>query len=370
MANNKLILRTLNSPWTYPTTDVTKNSVLTHTDVDNNFIYLKGEVVYSAMTSGTDLILNKINSSNITIDMSSLVTAGDTFVSGATFQSGYTGTTLILSRTDGGTVEADMSSTLTYTNSNPTLVDVGGVEEGSTFSTVSMQDMWTDLLYPELTPKFTSFDLAGVGTLVEVGYTISAGSQTFNWVTSNSSFIQPNSVRLRDISGGITFTSGTVNDGTEVVTFPVNVQKTAQSSHTWRIDANRLNGTNFYRNHLISWYWRRFWGSSTDTTLDEAGVEALSSALSNGRVGTFSFPASATYKYFAWPDAFGNADLSRDEATNLQIAMAGPSDGYNNYDGEYYYDTETITNVYGISTTYRIYRTKNILGGSIDIIVS
>ena len=72
MANNKLILRTLNSPWVYPTTDITKNSVLTHSDVDNNFIYLKGEVVYTAQTSGTDLILNKVNNSNIVVDLSSV----------------------------------------------------------------------------------------------------------------------------------------------------------------------------------------------------------------------------------------------------------------------------------------------------------
>ncbi len=81
MANNKLILRTLTSPWVYPTTDITKNSVLTHTDVDNNFIYLKGEVVYTAQTSGTDLILNKINNSNITIDLSSMNDGSGAFTS-------------------------------------------------------------------------------------------------------------------------------------------------------------------------------------------------------------------------------------------------------------------------------------------------
>lgn len=42
--NNKLILRTLNSPYN----DTTKGSVLSHDDVDNNFIFLKGEVIYTA----------------------------------------------------------------------------------------------------------------------------------------------------------------------------------------------------------------------------------------------------------------------------------------------------------------------------------
>ena len=41
MNNNNLILRTVNSPWTTPTADFTKNSVLSHINVDNNFIYLR-----------------------------------------------------------------------------------------------------------------------------------------------------------------------------------------------------------------------------------------------------------------------------------------------------------------------------------------
>jgi len=60
MPNNKLILRSLTSPWVTPFNDITTGSVLSWADVDNNFIYLKGEIIYSAQTSGSNLILNKI----------------------------------------------------------------------------------------------------------------------------------------------------------------------------------------------------------------------------------------------------------------------------------------------------------------------
>ena len=60
MPNNKLILRSINSPWVTPFNDITTGSVLSWGDVDNNFIYLKGELIYSALTSGSDLILKKI----------------------------------------------------------------------------------------------------------------------------------------------------------------------------------------------------------------------------------------------------------------------------------------------------------------------
>ena len=43
MAINNLTLRTVNSPYIGNSADFTKNSVLTHKDVDNNFIFLKGE---------------------------------------------------------------------------------------------------------------------------------------------------------------------------------------------------------------------------------------------------------------------------------------------------------------------------------------
>jgi hypothetical protein len=45
--NNNLILRATNSPYS----DINKGSFNTHNDVDANFIYLKGESIYSANTT-------------------------------------------------------------------------------------------------------------------------------------------------------------------------------------------------------------------------------------------------------------------------------------------------------------------------------
>lgn len=370
MAQNKLILRKLNSPYTGVFADITKNSVLSQKELDGNQVYLKGEIIYTGTTSGTTLTLQKINGNGIPIDLSGLISGANTYVTGATIETGYTGNTLVLTRTDNVDVDVSLTSTMTYTNSNPTLVDVGGVEAGSTFNTVPLQDMWTDLLYPELTPRFTSFDLAGVGNTVEVGYTISATSQTFNWTTSNPAFIQPNTIRIRDISSPYTFITGSTNDGTENVVFPSNIQKTAQSLHTWRIDADRLNTTSFYRNHTIRWYWRKYWGESTDPTLTASQITGLTnSQLDNSENDTYDFVGGG-YKYIVYPNSFGSPNLFRDEATNLQVAMADNTDGYTNFSNGYYYQTISITNQYGISTTYRVYRTKNILGGSINIIVT
>ena len=76
MANKFLFLRAENSPFVGNAADITKNSVLSHSNVDNNFIFLKGEDILTGSTAGNNLILNKVNSDKITIDLSSISGGG------------------------------------------------------------------------------------------------------------------------------------------------------------------------------------------------------------------------------------------------------------------------------------------------------
>jgi hypothetical protein len=72
MSNNKLILRTANSPYNQPNPDITKNSVLSYDEVDNNFIFLKGLDVYSASSLNNNLILYKQNGDNINVPLGNI----------------------------------------------------------------------------------------------------------------------------------------------------------------------------------------------------------------------------------------------------------------------------------------------------------
>lgn len=83
--NNNLILRTLQSPYG----DTTLGRVLSHDDVDNNFIYLKSLSIYTASTIGTDLVLSQRNGNSITADLSQIINTGTT--SGGTTGSGTAG---------------------------------------------------------------------------------------------------------------------------------------------------------------------------------------------------------------------------------------------------------------------------------------
>jgi len=68
--NTNLILRTVQSPFG----DITKGTVLSQEDVDNNFIYLKGNQIFTAETNGGIITLKKLNGESL------LFTAGTTNV--------------------------------------------------------------------------------------------------------------------------------------------------------------------------------------------------------------------------------------------------------------------------------------------------
>jgi len=134
MAQTKLILRKLSSPYTGIHTDITKNSVLSHQELDGNQIYLKGEIVYTGQTSGNDLILNKINGNTISIDLSSIAgggpSSGNTFVTGMT----NTGPTLELTRNDAVVISLDLTSLIDFPK---TIVQFSASTSGQTlFSSV------------------------------------------------------------------------------------------------------------------------------------------------------------------------------------------------------------------------------------------
>ena len=84
MTNNKLILRSVNSNFPSPFQDVTLGSVLSHVDLDNNQIYLKSEIIYTAQTSGTVVTFNKIGGNNFDLDLGPLIDSTDNYTTGGT----------------------------------------------------------------------------------------------------------------------------------------------------------------------------------------------------------------------------------------------------------------------------------------------
>ena len=325
---------------------------------NDNFHYLEGvfDNAISGITSAATVVLGGNNITSVlggggiptyTINLDDDViinSLSSTTISADTY---YIGSTPLTSFT----------SSVIYTNSTPTPTTIGGIAAGSTFTSETMQEMWDALLYPYQTPTFSAFAINGQSTTLEVGDAVLSGSTLFTWTTTNSSNVSANTISIFDITGAVTLGTGLADDSSESLVLPNDVIKTTATSNQWRISAIDTESSSFTKNFNVNWRWRIHYGTDSSTTLTAAGVTGLtSSSLSSAFAGTWSFVAG-DYKYFAYPALMGTATTFKDSSTNLDVAM------------EALY-TVSITNPYSVSTTYNVHRTTNILGSSINIIIS
>lgn len=246
---------------------------------------------------------------------------------------------------------------VTYTNANPTTATIGGIAAGSTFNEWTMKEMWDALLYPYQYPAFSTFNISGMTTPREVGQEIPIGNYTFTWTTTNSGNVEPNTV---EISGpGMTTVSGLANDGTEVIPFTSSVNRVTQGSLSWVAEAENTIASTFTKTYSVNWYWRIYWGTNAAPSIGETEIEALvNGQLKSTHKGVYTMPAATLeYKYLAYPATMALAVEFKDVDTNLTF----PFD---------YLGTVNLTNAYGITQAYRVYRSTNQAGGEVELLVN
>jgi len=241
-----------------------------------------------------------------------------------------------------------------YTNFTPVPQNLGGVEAGSTFDNISVQNLFDILLYPYQQPGFSSFSISGQTTPLEVGDTISAGNKTFIWSTTNSTNIEVNSIQIEDATDSIILGTGLANDGSEIINIPSSITKNIKDSHTWTITGTNTKSSTFLRNYNVNWYWRIYYGESALTSLTETDIETLRvNTLVADSPATYSF-LGGNYKYICYPTSYTLLTNFTDTLTLLNVAMEPPT-------------TVSVTNTFGQTTNYYVHRTTNKLGASIDI---
>lgn len=411
-----LTLRTVTSPYG----DNTKGSVLSHTELDDNFVFLKGLDIKSVEVDGNNLVIYRNNDESIIVDLASLAgTPGPPGPKGergadgaqgpvgpqgefsATVTAGtysYTTGILSLNNNDGSVVNvngfitggsADNTTgiltvnnsdgtsftiagfstgiTPTYTNSTPTTAALGGIPQFSTFTAQTMQQMFDALLYPYQTPAFSSFARTNLnaGFIYEVGEPVSLGSQTFTWTTSNSSNVSANTITIEQLSPSTTtLLSNSANDGTQAITLSINISSSTATTTAltlYRITATNTQGTTFTRSITANWRNRWYYGKSVNTSLTAAQATgltgtALAASVTNSYV-TLPSTASPEYGYLVIPTTLGQPSDLRDSTTgcfgsNIPYSLIG---------------TLTFGNIYGISTTYNVYRTTNAFAGALNV---
>lgn len=260
----------------------------------------------------------------------------------------------------------DIAGGGTYTNEDPVPVTIGGILAGSTFNNVPMQDMWTALLYPYQVPEFLTFTVSGSSTN-EVGQALPL-TLSFTWNSSNDDNVQPNSIRIYDITGNLL--TGQPSDGVNVpYTYPSAVVRTSTGSYTWTIEGLTTKGSNYIKTASKNWYWRIYWGTNSSTLMpSESFIESLlNKPLLGSRAGTYQFLGN-DYKYLAIPNQYGVP--SSIVYNGLPFALADSTDGYLYGSGNITYTQVTITNSFGQSETYNVFRSKNPLIGAVYMLVS
>jgi hypothetical protein len=274
------------------------------------------------------------------------------------------------------------------TNSITSTIGVGGINKGTSFDNVLLQDVLTDILYPEQLGNINTFSLQGPSgsiTNLEVGDSLSPGSYTFSWVLSNTSSFTSNTSTVEDLtyvtSPGTYWNTGVgiLGEGlTNSNPFRWVLSTTISSTSSRVYDDSRLfnfsikrdNNTIISKPLNVEWRWKVYYGSSTFSSLTASGIKSLSSELSpvmGDNLLSYSYLIDGSgYKYIAIVDDIVN--FNDIVYKNLPIALAGVNEGYTYDDGHgNNYQSVTVSNNYNITTDYRVYRTMNQIDGTMSV---
>lgn len=235
---------------------------------------------------------------------------------------------------------------LLYTNPDPTPAALGGIPAGTTFDNVNIKDIISMLLYPYQKPAFTTFKVNNLTTLaLEVGNPFAGGNVTFSWTISNSMAIAPNSIMCNGIPD-LPNTGSFVQNIAPIV-------KTTATGHTFTITAITDKGEMIYKNVTFNWQFKRYVGVSPKLELTDEDILAMTGELATNRTKTANYDcAGGRYFYIIYPTSFG-------EMSNVRIESFLWDD--------YTLVKRTMVNAYGVSVPVNIYRSNNLLNGTVTV---
>ena len=260
-----------------------------------------------------------------------------------------------------------LSDPSTLTNPVDTAYTIGGIDRGTQFDKVSLQDVFKDLLYPDQLGRITGFTMAnntGQVNSYEVGNSFPRQTYTFSWGLSNATDFRPNTLRVEDYTDSVVFTFSTTNVSPFNVTYGTFSYNTP-TTKTFKVSLTRNNGTVVSRFLDIPWMWKVYYGSSTWSTLTASQVFALGGNLATQSIGSWTISGSG-YKYIAFPED-DSYNFNSVDYKGLPLSMAGTVSGYSYSYADVNYLFVTVSNTYGISKQYKVYRSKNQIGATISV---
>lgn len=184
------------------------------------------------------------------------------------------------------------------------------------------------------------FAITGFGCSVNV---LELGQAAINPILSGSYNSALSSARYKDsVNNNWISIASPYNSWVSPYTFRQNIQ----SGVSFTLEAHASDGTIKTASTSISWYPRKYYGSSSDNPNHATLVLSLSnSQLSGGKTGSFTVNClDGQYIFFAIPSSFGVPTFF----------VGGFEGGFFKVDGNI-----QVTNAYGITISYDLYRSDN-----------
>lgn len=215
-------------------------------------------------------------------------------------------------------------------------------------SGVDLGDIETRLAALENPVSISAFSITSPSGALEVGAALT--SVGFSWNVSN--FAQASSAKIRDVTGSADLSTVTTASGT--TTRSVNITKTTPTTHGFRLEVVAGGSTITSTTRNVEWRWASYYGNSASSTLNEAGVKALTKSLRSSTIGNYAISSASGYKVVAVPKSMTQPSGFKDSATGLAVAMQSPVE-------------VTIVNDEGVSVVMNVYVSTNSFSNAITI---
>jgi len=162
-----------------------------------------------------------------------------------------------------------------YDGASPSTLQVGGMPPNTELSGRTFTSILQEILVSYLQPAFTSFGISGQAGTIEVGTTLS-GDKAFQWSTSNSGNVEPNSITIRDQTASVDLATGLANDGSETIDIG-SIAFNTPTSRVWRIIGTNTDTppANFLTDFTVLSRYLLFYGPAASIPNNSAGVRAL-----------------------------------------------------------------------------------------------
>ena len=197
--------------------------------------------------------------------------------------------------------------TETYNLTSPSNITVGGLASGTALTGRSWQSILEEILVDYLLPQFTAFGSNDIPAFLEVGVAIS-GVKAFTWNISNPGNVQPNTVKIRDVTAAADLVTGLANDGAESVDIG-SIPNTVPITRAWRAEATNTNAQNLQsaQKVLTSGYPYFFGKVASGGAAPGASRPAANQTLINGgtkvvaaSMGTITVNFASTADDYIW----------------------------------------------------------------------